>query len=94
MIAHAPALVNLCSMLLLLTSFAIVAQRRLSACVDLFALQSVFIALRDSLPALAALHPVNALAIFYVAQLTARGASAVIPGQARSVEAAAEPVRS
>lgn len=60
----------------------------------LFALQSVFIALRDSLPALAALHPVNALAIFYVAQLTARGASAVIPGQARSVEAAAEPVRS
>jgi hydrogenase-4 component E len=37
-------LINLCSMLLLLTSFAIVAQRRLSACVDLFALQSVFLA--------------------------------------------------
>jgi hydrogenase-4 component E len=37
-------LINLCSMLLLLTTFAIVAQRRLSACVDLFALQSLFLA--------------------------------------------------
>lgn len=37
-------LVNLGSALLLLTCFAIVAQRRLSACVDLFALQSVFLA--------------------------------------------------
>ena len=36
-------LVNICSMLLLVTTFAIVAQRRLSACVDLFALQSVFL---------------------------------------------------
>ena len=38
-------IVDLCSALLLLASFAIVAQRRLSACVDLFALQSVFLAL-------------------------------------------------
>lgn len=37
-------LVDLCSALLLLTCFAIVAQRRLSACVDLFALQSAFLA--------------------------------------------------
>jgi hydrogenase-4 component E len=38
-------LVDLCSALLLLTCFGIVAQRRLSACVDLFALQSGFLAL-------------------------------------------------
>jgi len=37
-------MVDLCSALLLLTCFAIIAQRRLSACVDLFALQSVFLA--------------------------------------------------
>ncbi len=37
-------LVDLCAALLLLTCFAIVAQRRLSACVDLFALQSLFLA--------------------------------------------------
>jgi hydrogenase-4 component E len=37
-------LVDLCAVLLLLTCFAIVAQRRLSACVDLFALQSFFLA--------------------------------------------------
>jgi hydrogenase-4 component E len=44
-------LVNVCSMLLLLTTFAIVAQRRLSACVDLFALQSVFLAVTAALVA-------------------------------------------
>ena len=38
----------------------------------LFALQSVFVALRGAAPVLAALHPVNALVIFYVAQLVAR----------------------
>lgn len=37
-------LVDLCAAMLLLTCFAIVAQRRLSACVDLFALQSVILA--------------------------------------------------
>lgn len=36
--------VDLCAALLLLTCFAIVAQRRLSASVDLFALQSLFLA--------------------------------------------------
>ena len=44
-------LINLCSMLLLLTTFAIVAQRRLSACVDLFALQSLFLAVTAALVA-------------------------------------------
>ena len=44
-------LVDLGSALLLLTCFAIVAQRRLSACVDLFALQSVFLAVTAGLVA-------------------------------------------
>ena len=44
-------LVDLCSALLLLTCFAIVAQRRLSACVDLFALQSVFLVVTAALVA-------------------------------------------
>jgi hydrogenase-4 component E len=44
-------LVNLCSALLLLTCFSIIAQRRLSACVDLFALQSVFLAVTAALVA-------------------------------------------
>ena len=44
-------LVNLCSALLLLTCFGIIAQRRLSACVDLFALQSVFLAVTAALVA-------------------------------------------
>ncbi len=44
-------LVDLCSALLLLTCFAIVAQRRLSACVDLFALQSAFLVLTAALVA-------------------------------------------
>lgn len=44
-------LVDLGSALLLLTCFAIVAQRRLSACVDLFALQSLFLAMIAALVA-------------------------------------------
>lgn len=44
-------MVNLGSALLLLTCFAIIAQRRLSACVDLFALQSVFLAATAALVA-------------------------------------------
>lgn len=44
-------LVNLGSALLLLTCFAIVAQRRLIACVDLFALQSLFLAVTVALVA-------------------------------------------
>ncbi len=45
-------LVDLGAALLLLTCFAIVAQRRLSACVDLFALQSFFLAATAALVAL------------------------------------------
>ncbi|HET7686456.1 MAG TPA: DUF6220 domain-containing protein [Candidatus Limnocylindria bacterium] len=59
----------------------------------LFALQSVFVALREPLPALAALHPVNALVIFYVAQLTARGSRAVLPAAASSLQPSSEPAR-
>jgi hypothetical protein len=44
----------------------------------LFALQSLFVGLRENLPAVAALHPVNALAIFWVAQHVARGALALV----------------
>jgi hydrogenase-4 component E len=44
-------LVDLGSALLLLTCFAIAAQRRLSACVDLFALQSMFLAVTAALVA-------------------------------------------
>lgn len=59
----------------------------------LFALQSVFVALREPLPALAALHPVNALVIFYVALLTARGSRAVLPAAASSLQPSSEPAR-
>jgi hypothetical protein len=38
----------------------------------LFALQSVFVALRADLPALAALHPLNGFAILAVAGVTTR----------------------
>jgi hydrogenase-4 component E len=44
-------LVNLCAALLLLSCFAIVAQRRMSACVDAFALQSAFLAATAALVA-------------------------------------------
>ncbi len=44
-------MVGLCAALLLVTCFAIVAQRRLSACVDVFALQSVFLAVTAALVA-------------------------------------------
>ena len=47
----ATQMVDTFAALLLLTCFAIVAQRRLSACVDLFALQSVFLALTATLVA-------------------------------------------
>ena len=39
----------------------------------LFILQSVFVALRADMPYLAALHPVNALAIFWLSLSLARG---------------------
>lgn len=50
----------------------------------LFILQSVFVALRTDMPYLAALHPVNALAIFWLSLTLARGSStfAADPGAA------------
>jgi hypothetical protein len=53
----------------------------------LFALQSVFIAFRGSVPAAAALHPVNALAIFWVAQHVARGSLSLVRGRGGVVAA-------
>jgi hypothetical protein len=41
----------------------------------LFALQSVFVALRTDAPVIAALHPVNAVAIFAVSWWTARSSA-------------------
>ncbi len=68
-------LVDLGSALLLLTCFAIVAQRRLSACVDLFALQSVFLALTATLVAfLTGIHH-----IYIAATLTIVIKAIVIP---------------
>jgi hydrogenase-4 component E len=60
-------MVDLCSALLLLTCFAIVAQRRLSACVDLFALQSVFLAVTAALVAfLTGIHHIYIAALLTV----------------------------
>lgn len=59
----------------------------------LFALQSVFVALREALPAAAALHPVNALAIFGVALHVARRSGAVLDAGPTAVEPAAEASR-
>ncbi|MBI3809550.1 MAG: hydrogenase [Nitrospirae bacterium] len=60
-------MVDLCAALLLLTCFAIVAQRRLSACVDLFALQSVFLAVTAALVAfLTGIHHIYIAALLTV----------------------------
>ena len=68
-------MVDLGSALLLLTCFAIVAQRRLSACVDLFALQSVFLGLTAALVAfLTGIHH-----IYIAAALTIVIKAVVIP---------------
>ena len=55
----------------------------------LFALQSVLVALRDSLPAVAALHPLNGVAIFMLGLWTARSAASWAK---RTAEKPAEPV--
>jgi hydrogenase-4 component E len=61
-------MVNLCSALLLLTCFAIVAQRRLMACVDLFALQSAFLSLTAMLVAyLTNIHHIYVAAVLTIA---------------------------
>ena len=54
----------------------------------LFAFQSVFVALRDVVPAVAALHPVNALAIFAVALHVARRSIKLAPNAPTIVEPA------
>lgn len=60
-------MVNLGSALLLLTCFAIIAQRRLSACVDMFALQSVFLAATAVLVAfLTGIHHIYIAAVLTV----------------------------
>ncbi len=57
-------MVNVCSALLLLTCFTIVAQRRLSACVDLYALQSFLLASTAALVAfLSGMHHLYIAAI-------------------------------
>jgi Ni,Fe-hydrogenase I cytochrome b subunit len=56
----------------------------------LFAFQSVFVALREVLPAAAALHPVNALAIFGVALHVARRSRTAAVAGPTATEPAAE----
>ena len=60
----------------------------------LFIMQSVFVLLRDSLPAVAALHPVNAVAIFFIAQHVARGSRGLLRTDAAAGQPQADPVRS
>jgi hydrogenase-4 component E len=68
-------MVNLGSALLLLTCFAIVAQRRLSACVDMFAVQSVLLAATAALVAfLTGIHH-----IYFAAALTVVIKAVIIP---------------
>lgn len=68
-------MVNLGSALLLLTCFAIVAQRRLSACVDMFAVQSVLLAATAALVAfLTGIHH-----IYIAAALTVVIKAVIIP---------------
>lgn len=74
-------LVDLCSVLLLLCCFAIVAQRRLSACVDLFALQSTFLAATAALVALLTGHT----HIYFAAALTIVVKVIVLPRILRKV---------
>ncbi len=52
----------------------------------LFALQSVFVALREIVPAVAALHPVNALAIFGAALHVAMRSRGLANDRAAAVE--------
>lgn len=68
-------MVDLCAVLLLLTSFAIVSQRRLLACVNLFALQSMFLGATAALVAfLTGIHH-----IYVAAALTVVIKAIVIP---------------
>lgn len=62
----------------------------------LFALQSVFVALRTGAPVIAALHPVNAVAIFAAAWWIARSSAAwqSIPSPEHSQPPASGPAKS
>lgn len=57
----------------------------------LFALQSVFVALRPTMPAVAALHPLNGFSILAVAWITARASWAVRRERAPGATADAGP---
>ncbi len=52
----------------------------------LFALQSVFVLLRESAPFIAALHPVNGFLIILVTVVAAREARRVVSGDARDAD--------
>jgi hypothetical protein len=58
----------------------------------LFALQSVFVALRTSMPEVAALHPVNGFLLLFIAISTARQAWAArtVPSAPASVDGAVQ----
>jgi len=74
-------LVDLGSVLLLLTCFAIVAQRQLSTCVDFFVLQSIFLAMTAALVAfLTGIHH-----IYFAAVLTIIIKVVIIPRVLRQV---------
>jgi hydrogenase-4 component E len=77
----ASQIIDLCSSLLLLTCFAIVAQRRLSACVGLFAFQSSLLAVTAALVALfTGIHH-----IYVAAALTGVIKAIVIPRVLRQI---------
>jgi hydrogenase-4 component E len=77
----ATQIVDFGSAMLLVTCFAIVAQRRLSACVDLFALQSLFLAMTAALVAFFTDTP----HIYIAAALTVVVKVVVIPRVLKSV---------
>lgn len=60
----------------------------------LFTLQSVFVGLRDSMPAVAALHPLNGVAIFTVTLWTARASMHWVDAPPRASASPSEPSRS
>ena len=61
--------------------------------IGLFTMQSVFVILRESLPAVAALHPVNAVAIFFIAQHVARSSRSLLRTDAPGAQPQADPAR-
>jgi peptidoglycan/LPS O-acetylase OafA/YrhL len=81
--------------LLLLAVVGRMGRRQVSLAVlmfGLFALQSVFVALKVSYPIVAALHPLNGFAILFVAISAARLSLATRPGRADERRVATEAV--